>query len=354
MANAAYYLLAARDATGSWPVYLWLSKDEAGCGGGTGTCAVTPDVTLVPGDAVWYVQTWNDAGLGPWSGGMPFTVAGALPAKAVQLSPDGSIPSHQPTYVWEAVRNAEWYLLAARDGSGSWPVYLWTSKADAGCGAGTGTCEVTPESALAAGEAVWYVLAWNTSGPGPWSDGMTFTVGPAPGKPAQIAPNSTVLTDRPTYTWEAAANAEWYLVVAQEATGAWPVYLWTSKADAGCAEGPGPCSATPEIPLVAGKAVWYVQAWNPSGLGPWSDGMAFTVARRKTRQGHPGFPRGQDRHQSADLHLESLGQCRILPPCGARRNRFVAGLPLDQQSRGGLRNRRRVLFGNTRRGPCCR
>lgn len=38
-------------------------------------CQITPDVTLIPGNSyTWWVQTWNDAGDGPWSSGMTFIV----------------------------------------------------------------------------------------------------------------------------------------------------------------------------------------------------------------------------------------------------------------------------------------
>jgi hypothetical protein len=127
---------------------------------------------------VWYVQAWNPSGLGPWSDGMGFTVHGEKPGKAIPASPAGKIGTNHPTYTWEAQPSAEYYLLAVRDGTGSWPVYLWTSKAEVGCEAGTGSCSVTPAVALAAGKAVWYVQTWNTSGLGPWSDGLTFTVLP--------------------------------------------------------------------------------------------------------------------------------------------------------------------------------
>jgi len=39
------------------------------------TCSITPaGVTLSPGNYRWWIQTWNDAGYGPWSTKMDFSV----------------------------------------------------------------------------------------------------------------------------------------------------------------------------------------------------------------------------------------------------------------------------------------
>ena len=62
------------------------------------------------------------------------------PGKATQVAPTGPIETNQPTYIWNAVLNADYYLLAVTDSTGSWPVYIWYSKADLGCDNGTGTC----------------------------------------------------------------------------------------------------------------------------------------------------------------------------------------------------------------------
>jgi hypothetical protein len=36
---------------------------------------VTPSTTLAGGAYTWWVETYNAAGNGPWSSGMPFTVS---------------------------------------------------------------------------------------------------------------------------------------------------------------------------------------------------------------------------------------------------------------------------------------
>jgi hypothetical protein len=73
VSNATWYYLWVNDSTGA-KVTTWYAAAQAGCASGTGTCSVTPSVTLASGDAQWWIQTWNDNGYGPWSTGMAFIV----------------------------------------------------------------------------------------------------------------------------------------------------------------------------------------------------------------------------------------------------------------------------------------
>ena len=73
VSNAAWYYLWVNDSTGA-KVTTWYAAAQAGCATGTGTCSVTPSVTLASGAAQWWIQTWNDNGYGPWSTGMAFIV----------------------------------------------------------------------------------------------------------------------------------------------------------------------------------------------------------------------------------------------------------------------------------------
>jgi hypothetical protein len=55
-------------------------------------------------------------------------------------------------------------------------IQQWYTAAAAGCGAGTGTCSVTPPTALNSGVGQWWIQTWNDSGYGPWSSATLFTV----------------------------------------------------------------------------------------------------------------------------------------------------------------------------------
>jgi hypothetical protein len=72
VANATWYQLWVGDSSGN-KIKQWYAAADAGCPDGVGTCSVTP-ATMVLGPLIWYIQTYNSGGLGPWSlPGMSFT-----------------------------------------------------------------------------------------------------------------------------------------------------------------------------------------------------------------------------------------------------------------------------------------
>ena len=175
--SATWYYLWVNDSSTSPKILQWYTAAQAGCSSGTGTCSVSPSTALAPGAGQWWVQTWNNAGYGPWSDAMSFTVSlGALPGKATQVSPWGTISTTTPTYIWNAVPSATSYYLLVNDSSTSPKILQWYTAAQAGCSSGTGACSVTPSTVLARGIGEWWVQTWNVHGYGPWSDGMVFSV----------------------------------------------------------------------------------------------------------------------------------------------------------------------------------
>ncbi len=86
-----------------------------------------------------------------------------------------------------------------------------------------------------------------------------------------IAPSGTI-SGSPTYSWNAVAAAMQYFVYLSNGTGA-----WHTAAAAGCGAGTGTCSVAGSA-LPSGSYTWFVLTWNPTGVGPWSAGMNFTVS----------------------------------------------------------------------------
>jgi phosphatidylethanolamine-binding protein (PEBP) family uncharacterized protein len=173
--TSTWYLLWVDDSTGN-RINQWYRAAEAVCPNGTGTCSVRPDVALAQGAAKSWVQPSNENGYGPWSNGMGFTApAPILPGKAVLVSPTGTIGTNRPTYSWNPDPYAAWYYLWANDNTGT-KIQKWYRAADTGCPDGTGTCTVTPDITLTTGSGKWWIETWNANGPGPWSNGMTFSV----------------------------------------------------------------------------------------------------------------------------------------------------------------------------------
>ena len=67
------------------------------------------------------------------------------------MSPSQGInTSPMPTYTWNAVPNSTWYYLWVDDSNVN-RIGQWYKAADAGCTSGTGTCSLTPGTALTVG-----------------------------------------------------------------------------------------------------------------------------------------------------------------------------------------------------------
>jgi len=83
--GSGFYFLYVEDVTGT-RFQQWFTAADVGCASPTGVCSATPNVTLNPGNARWFVRTLSVAGAddGLWSSGT-FTVA--APSDAAFISP---------------------------------------------------------------------------------------------------------------------------------------------------------------------------------------------------------------------------------------------------------------------------
>jgi formylglycine-generating enzyme required for sulfatase activity len=277
--STSYYLWVV-DSTGSAKIQTWYTAQQVGCNSGTGNCTVTPTTKLATGSCQWWIQTQNAEGYGPWSDGMVFTVAAATPGKATLISPNGTISSSSPAYTWAAVPKATSYYLWVADSAGTPKIQTWYTAQQMGCSSGSGNCSITPATALVAGSYQWWIQTKNTEGEGPWSDGMSFTIGSAgpPGKATLISPNGTISSATPTYTWSAVQKSASYYLWVTDSTGTAKIQTWYTAQQTGCSSGTGNCSIAPATTLAAGSYQWWIQTRNTEGDGPWSDGMSFTLA----------------------------------------------------------------------------
>jgi hypothetical protein len=281
VASVPWYNLWVSDSTTSVKIATWYTAAQAGCASATGTCSVTPSTSLAAGSATWWIQTWNEAGYGPWSSGMPFNVSigGAPPPAATLISPSGTISINAPTYTWNAATSSTWYYLWVNDSTTSAKIQTWYTAAQAGCASGTGICAVTPSTTLGVGSATWWIQTWNSTGYGPWSSPMPFSIRASPPPAATlIAPSGTISTNAPTYTWNAVGSATSYYLWVNDSTTPTKIQTWYTAAQAGCTSGSGTCSVTPSTTLGVGLGTWWIQTRNEAGYGPWSSGMPFNVS----------------------------------------------------------------------------
>jgi hypothetical protein len=147
----------------------WYTSTQANCNGTI--CSITPTTVLSNGAYSWKVQTWNTAGLGPWSATISFTVA--PPGQATLVSPSGSFGTTSPTYTWNDVSGSTWYYIWV-DGTSGNVIKQWYTSADAHCDGNT--CWVKPNTTLTSGSYTWRIQTWNKAGVGPWSTNMTFSI----------------------------------------------------------------------------------------------------------------------------------------------------------------------------------
>jgi hypothetical protein len=276
---ASSYLLWVNDSTGNKIKHSY-SAAQTGCSGGAGTCSATPGTVLALGPAMWWIQTSNSLGVGPWSNGMAFRVTPEMPGKATLNSPSGEISTTTPTYNWNAVSNSSWYYLWVNDTTGT-KIKRWYSAAEAGCSGGAGTCSAMPGTVLAHGSATWWILTWNASGYGPWSDPLSFFISGGqctapPTAATLVSPSGTIYNAKPDYTWNAVPCATWYRLWVKDSTGN-KIDQWYTAAQAGCDSGAGTCKVAPGVALAKGSASWWIQTYGDAGAGPWSSRKDFTV-----------------------------------------------------------------------------
>lgn len=172
VSNATWYRLWVDDSVNN-QIKQWYPAADVGCGSGTGNCSITPTTELAAdGEFRWWIQTWNSDGSGPWSTDLTF-YTGTTPPTATLVSPSGLTLVNMPTYTWNAVAAATWYLLWVNDANGT-PIIQWYTATEAGCDAGAGTCSVTPTTNVG-GDSTWWIRTWNPASNGEWSSGLSFT-----------------------------------------------------------------------------------------------------------------------------------------------------------------------------------
>jgi hypothetical protein len=251
----------------------WYTATQAACDGST--CSVTPSVTLGGGAHSWWIQTYNSAGLGPWSSGLSFNTTSTVPAAAAQVYPEGDIGAdYTPTYEWSDVSDATWYRLYVNGPSGN-VVDEWYSTTEAACDGLN--CSVTPDTPLGGGTHSWWVQTYSSIGYGPWSSGMSFTTTAhtVPDAATQNLPVGDIGTDyTPTYEWNEVPGATWYHLYVNGPSGN-VLDEWYTATQAAC-DG-FTCSVTPSVTLGGGAHSWWIQTYNSAGLGPWSSGLSFNT-----------------------------------------------------------------------------
>jgi hypothetical protein len=200
-----------------------------------------------------------------------------VPGEASLVAPTGPVTTSTPTFSWNVVPTAGYYLLRVIDRDNV-TTDRWYRPNEAGCAAGTELCEAPPDLVVKAGAARWQVLTWNTSGYGPWSDTRSFLVEVADltaAAPEAVSPAGTIVAFHAEYEWTSVAGALTYRLSIRNNGG--PAHtFWYTPAAAGC-DAVADCVVVPVFRLTNGTAEWMVQAWTADGFGPWTEPVALSV-----------------------------------------------------------------------------
>ncbi len=249
----------------------------------SGTCAVAPDLDLSGGDYTWYVQGYGTAGYGDWSAGMDFTLdVYSPPAPPILRAPIGPTTAVMPTFEWDRVDNATWYLLWVSDSSGD--VLEQWYEAGTAC---TGTsCSVMFQT-LPFGDYTWSVRSYCPGGLGAYSVAIDFTrsarsrvIDP----PTNLSPDGATISDNPpAFEWQGVYNATDYYVWVDGPSG---ILLneWYEVSSA-CMD--LDCAITPAMaPLETGSYAWSVLGFGGDGAG-FASSAIFTVTADGTTPPNP-------------------------------------------------------------------
>jgi hypothetical protein len=83
--NATFYFIHVNDAITAPRFTAWYPVGQV-CASSSATCFVTITTGFAAGPMIWWIQTWNSDGFGPWSTGMSFTMTFTEPGWAHTIS----------------------------------------------------------------------------------------------------------------------------------------------------------------------------------------------------------------------------------------------------------------------------
>jgi len=234
--------------------YLWINRNDSTyfrqwLGQSNGLWQA--DFDMQGGEYDWWVQPWSPSdGYGEWSSRISYSISNMVPGKAMGLMPAGSISTNAPLFTWNPVPYATWYRIwLNRNGAlhDSWWVERDTSA--------------MPRTPLPYGLYQWWIRAWSPDGEGDWSDAVSFDYGVA----IPVAPQGSLLgSRRPQFSWTGVDRATWYEVLVKR-NGISDRQQWVQTGT----------NYTFPTDILYGAYEWWVRAWNPDGMGPWSGAAAF-------------------------------------------------------------------------------
>ena len=221
----------------------------------------TPDFDLAGGSYCWWVRSWGSTtGMSDWSPGHCFTIESCVPVEITGLSPENTcLPAGDVRYVWDPDPCATWYQVCIERNLRIWGSE-WFSNSVA---------EIIGHPF---GKYRWWVRGWSPDGAGPWSGPAEFSIGtPEPVTPVGRASYPVA------FTWydTCSSQAEWYCIsVYRRKSVCWNGWIhWSETTSDGRRRSYGPV----ENIVSDSDYTWWIRAWKPGGMSPWSSGQDFDV-----------------------------------------------------------------------------
>ncbi|GAB4513183.1 MAG: hypothetical protein OHK0046_13730 [Anaerolineae bacterium] len=180
--NAAWYRLWIGTPDFQTIYTQWYPDDDLQCDAGeSGTCTLIPDVFLLNGDYLWYVQSWGAGGLSTggdsgWIPGAAFSVNAGFASVPQPITPTRTGSDAVQVFQWPHDVDHSWYEVVVGVGAapGVQPLYnSWETARNLGCVA-DGICELYLP--LETGNYAWSVRAYSPQGVGAWSAPRTFQI----------------------------------------------------------------------------------------------------------------------------------------------------------------------------------
>jgi hypothetical protein len=198
------------------------------------------------------------------------------------LTPQGVVvgSSLLPTYTWKRVIRSNVYTFVMFDFSTT-PATLKHIEAINGysaCNFTTNNCSyqpTAPSAQLRNGFIYgWWLIAGNTAGNGPWSEGKAYAVFAKPANPVMVAPTTgSTQGITPQYRWNRVDGATYYTVLVLRTSDAAVMFNQSILGSSCTAD---PCQLTQAPALASGSYIWYVIALNPAGNSDYV-GVPFSV-----------------------------------------------------------------------------
>ena len=249
-AAASYFYVIILNSSSATVYGQWLARSSV-C---TPNCAVTPAIHLANGNYSVVMAAWGAGGMSVggnngYSAPVPFTLTFTAPniAEVTTVSPSGSVVTGSPTFTWNTAAGSTYYYLWV---GGAAPGFTPTSfqqwyDAAAICTPHPGTCTVSGIVTLSVGSYALRVQAFGAGGISALSGGFAFTVNSSlPTTLTLTAPNGTISSNAPTFTWNDDAAVDWYNVLVSGSSGSVSNQWYRATRGVGQLCSAGVCSLT--------------------------------------------------------------------------------------------------------------